>query len=92
MRSSQERQAALVEEVKNLLKEKGKPLDPEILARLTASEGRVVEDGASRFAAFWRGFRVIALLLLIGLFALLFFWVSGPGTGGHQGATRTTNR
>jgi len=77
MSNSQERQEALVEDVKALLKEKGKTLDPEVLARLTAIQGGGTESGVARFAAFWRGFRVLALLLLIGLFALIFFYLAG---------------
>ncbi len=75
MSSSQERQAALVAEVKALLKEKGKTLDPEVIARLTVARTGVIEGSGSRFATFWRTFRTPAALLLIGLFALLFFFI-----------------
>lgn len=92
MRSSQERQEALVEEVKNLLREKGKTLDPEVLARLTVAQSGVVEGSASRFATLWRALRTPALLLLIALFALLFFFLMarepeslGPPAGMRQG-------
>ena len=76
MRSSQERQEALVEEVKALLQEKGKSLDPEVLARLAVAQSGVVEGSASRFATFWQTFRTPAALLLIALFALLFFFLT----------------
>jgi len=75
MRSSQERQEALVEEVKTLLKEQGKTIDPEVLARLSSPDVRVVEDTASRFVNFWRVARVPFSLLLAALFALLFFFL-----------------
>jgi len=75
MRSSQERHEALIEEVKTLLREKGKGLDPEALARLTIASSGVVEGNASRFAGFWRTFRTPAALLLLALFALLFFFL-----------------
>lgn len=75
MRTTQERQEALVEEVKALLKEKGKTLDPELLARLSSAQGGVVENSASRFANFWQVARVPVSLLLIALFALLFFFL-----------------
>jgi len=75
MSSSQERQEALVEEIKALLEEKGKTLDPELLAKLTAAQGGVVEGGASRFAEFWRANRTLAALLLLALFALLFLFL-----------------
>ncbi|NTV14545.1 MAG: hypothetical protein HGA96_11560 [Desulfobulbaceae bacterium] len=75
MRSNRERQEALVEEVKALLKEKGKSLDPELLARLSTVSGGVVESNASNFAGFWRVLRVPAALLLVALFAWLFFFL-----------------
>jgi hypothetical protein len=75
MSSSQERQAALIEEVKTLLKEKGKTIDPEVLARLTVAQSGVVEGSASRFATLWRAIRTPFTLLLIALFALLFFFL-----------------
>jgi hypothetical protein len=76
MRSSQERQEALVEEVKALLKEKGKALNPEVLARLAAAQTGVVEGNASRFAGLWRVLRVPAVLLLMAFFALIFFYLT----------------
>lgn len=73
MRSSKERHEALVEEVKTLLRNQGKTLDPEVLARLTAAHNGVVEGSASRFATIWRAIRVPVSLLLAALFALLIF-------------------
>lgn len=75
MSSSRERQEALVEEVKALLKEKGKTIDPELLARLSAEQGRVVENSASRFADFWRVARVPVSLALAALFGLIIFFL-----------------
>lgn len=92
MSSTQERQEALIKEVKALLQEKGKTLDPEVLARLTVAKSGVVEGSASRFATFWRTFRTPAALLLIALFALLFFFLitsepesPSPPAGMRQG-------
>lgn len=100
MSSSQERQAALVEEVKALLKEKGKTLDPEVIARLTVARTGVIEGSGSRFATFWRTFRTPAALLLIGLFALLFFFLlarhepdsPGPTAGERRGRVESAVR
>jgi len=75
MNSTQERQEALVEEVKALLREKGKTLDPEVLARLTVAQSGVIEGSTSRFATLWRANRTSAALLLVALFALLFFFL-----------------
>ena len=87
IRSREERERALLEEVKTILQEKGKELDPEMLARLTTGQGGVIEGRESRFAEFWRGFRVMALLLLIGFFAVIFFLISGsPERSGHPPA------
>lgn len=100
MSSSQERQAALVEEVKAILKEKGKTLDPEVLARLAVAQSGVVEGSASRFATLWRTFRTPATLLLMAMFALLFFLLlarqeSGspaPPAGMRQGRSSANPR
>lgn len=84
-----ERERLLVEEIKTLLREKGKSLDPEVLARLTAAQGGVDEGGASRFAAFWRANRTLAALLLAALFVLLFFFlVAGGPQSPASGAMR----
>lgn len=92
MRSSQERQEALIAEVKALLQEKGKTLDPEVLARLSIAQSGVVEDSTTRFAGIWRVLRVPAALLLLAFFALLFFYLTArepespaPTAGVHQG-------
>lgn len=92
MSSSQERKEVLVEEIKTILKEKGKTLDPELLAKLAAAQGGVVEGGASRFTEFWRANRTLAALLLVALFAVLFFFLLGgepespaPPAGVRQG-------
>jgi len=99
--STQERQQALVAEVKALLKEKGKAIDPELLARLSVAQSGVVEDSASRFATFWRTFRTPAALLLIALFALLFFFLTAkepespptaPSSGVRQGRVGAAHR
>lgn len=92
MRSTQERQQALVEEVKALLKEKGKTLDPELLARLSAAQTGGVATGASRFANFWRVMRLPVALLILALCALLLFFLTArepeapvPGASLRQG-------
>lgn len=102
MRSSQERQEALLEEVKALLKEKGKSIDPELLARLSSPDVRVVEDTASRFANFWRVARLPFSLLLVALFALLLFFLmarepetpapTAPSPGVRQGKSGAAHR
>ena len=100
MSSTQERQEALIKEVKALLQERGKTLDPEVLARLTVAQSGVVEGSASRFATFWRTFRTPAALLLVALFALLFFFLIAreepdspmPPAGVRQGRTGTSHR
>jgi hypothetical protein len=82
MKDDQERELAFVEEVKKTLHEKGEKLDPEILIKLSAMQGRVIEDRGSRFTGLWRLIRlpVMALLSagLIVMLTLVFF--RGPVT------------
>lgn len=98
-KNREERERLLVEEIKTLLREKGKTLDPEMLAKLTAIQGGVVEGGASRFAEFWRANRTLAALLLVALFALLFFFLlagepesPAPPAGMRQGSAGGASR
>ena len=92
MRTTHERQQAMVEEVKALLKEKGKTIDPELLARLSTAQVGVVEDSASRFTNFWQVARMPVTLLVVALFVLLIFFLTSrdpesttPTTGVRQG-------
>lgn len=99
MENREERERLLVEEIKALLREKGKSLDPEMLAKLIAAQSGEVEGSASRYAAFWRANRTLAALLLAALFALLFFFlISGgpespaPPAGMRQGRVGGASR
>jgi len=76
MPSTQERQHALVEEVKALLKEKGKTIDPELLARLSVAQSGGGENSASRFANFWQVARLPVALLVAAIFALLIYFLT----------------
>ena len=72
MKDDRDREQAFIEEIKKTLEEKGGKLDPEILARLSAMQGRVIEERGSRFAGLWRLIRLPAMALLTaGLIAIL---------------------
>ncbi|MBU0482768.1 MAG: hypothetical protein KKG47_16870 [Proteobacteria bacterium] len=78
MKESKDRERDFIDDVQRTLQEKGEKLDPEILLKLSAMRGRVVESRSSyRFPGMWRVLRVPAtVLMILGIlyvFTLVFY-------------------